>query len=255
MTKTRTIPWPRILVEGTAIVASILLAFAIDAWWDEQKERADEREVLLALKAEFEVNKREAKAVIDHHEDSVQRIREFKSMRPDLIEAMAPVDSRILVASFASPRTFDPQRGSVRALIGAGKLGILRDHALRDALMSFMTIVEDADEDRYYMGETSLWVWRELLRLGGPWRMLPTSYELGDCKDTNSNRYCYIVEHTRDLPDITTAELLLIQNDKVLMGLIDRNKIHSVRYASEVNEMLEQIERTLERIESGLDQV
>lgn len=253
MTQMRDIPWPRILVEGTAIVASILLAFGIDAWWDERRERGDEREVLLALKVEFEVNKREAKAVIDHHEASIQRIREFKSMQPESIEAMAPVDFRLLVASFASPRTFDPQRGSVRALIGAGKLGILRDHALRDALMSFMTIVEDADEDRYYMGETSLWVWRELLRLGGPWRMLPTSYELGDCKDTKLDRYCYIVKHTRDLPDITAAQLLQIQNDKIIMGLIDRNKIHSVRYAAEVNELLEQIEKTLERIESGLD--
>jgi hypothetical protein len=254
MTKRRDIPWPRILVEGTAIVASILLAFTIDAWWDERNERADEREVLLALKAEFEANEREARAVIDHHEDSIQRIRDFKSMRPDSIEAMAPADYRLLVAAFASPRTFDPQRGSVRALIGAGKLGILRDPALRDALMSFMTIVEDADEDRYYMGETSLWVWRELLRLGGPWRMLPAGYELGDCKDTTSNRYCYIVEHTRDLPDIAATELLQIQDDKMIMGLIERNKIHSVRYASEVNEMLEQIEKTLERIELGLDQ-
>ena len=127
-----------------------------------------------------EVNKREATAVIDHHEASIQRIREFKSMQPE-------------------------------------------------------------------------WVWRELLRLGGPWRMLPSSYELGDCKDTKSNRYCFIVKHTRDLPDITPAELALVQNDKTIMGLIDRNNIHSVRYASEVNEMLEQIERTLERIESGLD--
>jgi len=38
------------------------------------------------------------------------------------------------------------------------------------------------------------------------------------------------------------------------MGLIGRNKLHSVRYASEVNEMLEQIERVVERIDSSLDQ-
>lgn len=252
MASRREIPWARILVEGTAIVASILLAFSIDAWWDERNERADEREVLVALKAEFEANRLEARDVIDHHEHHTRLFREFRSMSPESIAAMSPDEYRILSAAFASPRTFDPQRGSVRALIGAGKLGILRDHALRDALMSFMTIVEDADEDRYYMGETSMWVWRELLRLGGPWRMLPTSKPLGDCDVETFNRYCFILERTSDLPDLTPSDLLAIQNDPGVMGLIERNKIHSVRYAAEVNEMLEQIEKILERIDSSL---
>ena len=36
------------LGEGVAIVLSILLAFGIDAAWDEAKERSEEREVLEA---------------------------------------------------------------------------------------------------------------------------------------------------------------------------------------------------------------
>jgi hypothetical protein len=250
----REIPWPRILAEGTAVVVSILLAFAIDAWWDERKERDDEREVLLALRAEFEANRLDAISAIDHHEDAVRRIREFRSMSPASIEALTLDEKRILVARFASPRTFDPQRGSVRALIGAGRLGILRDPGLRDALMTFMTIVEDADEDRYYMGETSLWVWNELLRLGGPWQILPAEFDQGNCNGAAVDRYCYIVEQMSYLPDVTAAELLLIQNDRRIMGLIDRNKVHSVRYASEVKEMLEQIEKILQGIDSGLAQ-
>jgi hypothetical protein len=34
----RTVPWKHIAVEAAAIVASILLAFAIDAWWDARAE-------------------------------------------------------------------------------------------------------------------------------------------------------------------------------------------------------------------------
>ncbi|MDX1570405.1 MAG: hypothetical protein R3200_07960 [Xanthomonadales bacterium] len=33
------LPWLRILAEGTTIVVSILLAFAIDAWWQGRAER------------------------------------------------------------------------------------------------------------------------------------------------------------------------------------------------------------------------
>ncbi|MDX1514954.1 MAG: hypothetical protein R3174_14555 [Gammaproteobacteria bacterium] len=43
------IRWKRLIIESAAIVASILLAFAIDAWWDNRNNRADERVVLQSL--------------------------------------------------------------------------------------------------------------------------------------------------------------------------------------------------------------
>lgn len=45
----RKIPWPRIVVEGVVIVASILLAFAIDAWWGDRQRQEAEQVVLQAL--------------------------------------------------------------------------------------------------------------------------------------------------------------------------------------------------------------
>ena len=50
------IPWIRISAESIAIVASILVAFAIDAWWDERQSRINEAEFLLRLHAEIETN-------------------------------------------------------------------------------------------------------------------------------------------------------------------------------------------------------
>jgi hypothetical protein len=46
MSNTQTIPWTRISVEAAAIVASILLAFSIDAWWS---DREAQRELELEL--------------------------------------------------------------------------------------------------------------------------------------------------------------------------------------------------------------
>ena len=37
---TRQIPWPRIAAESAAIIASILLAFWIDAWWEGRQQSA-----------------------------------------------------------------------------------------------------------------------------------------------------------------------------------------------------------------------
>jgi len=36
--------WARVLAEGSAIVVSILLAFGIQAWWEERQERTEEAE-------------------------------------------------------------------------------------------------------------------------------------------------------------------------------------------------------------------
>ena len=54
MTESQTIPWKRITVEAAAIVGSILLAFAIDARWDDHQDREKEKEILEGLLVEFQ---------------------------------------------------------------------------------------------------------------------------------------------------------------------------------------------------------
>jgi hypothetical protein len=49
MTIEKIIPWQRIVVEGAVIVASILLAFAIDAWWSDRQQHESEHVVLQTL--------------------------------------------------------------------------------------------------------------------------------------------------------------------------------------------------------------
>lgn len=54
MSPVREKPWPRILAEGAAIVVSILLAFWIQASWEERKEQGDEQVVLQSLLEDLE---------------------------------------------------------------------------------------------------------------------------------------------------------------------------------------------------------
>ena len=49
MQDSQKIPWKRIATEGAAIVVSILIAFSIDAWWQERADRADEAASLARL--------------------------------------------------------------------------------------------------------------------------------------------------------------------------------------------------------------
>ena len=53
MANTYNIPWKRLLAEGTAIVLSILLAFSIQAWWDERQDHVEESAILTSLLPEL----------------------------------------------------------------------------------------------------------------------------------------------------------------------------------------------------------
>ena len=53
MTDVQNIRWNRIFIEAAAIVGSILLAFAVDAWWEQRKEANRAEELLSALEDEW----------------------------------------------------------------------------------------------------------------------------------------------------------------------------------------------------------
>lgn len=54
MTDAPKMPWKRLSLEASVIVASILLAFWIDAWWDQQEDAVRERVVLETLLSDMQ---------------------------------------------------------------------------------------------------------------------------------------------------------------------------------------------------------
>ena len=76
--------WNRLLIEGLVIVVSILLAFAIDAWWDQQREARDAEDQVARVVAELRANI----AILEVQDQSLdyttRAAREFLSiMGPD----------------------------------------------------------------------------------------------------------------------------------------------------------------------------
>jgi len=53
MSSTNHIQWKQIFAEGTAIVVSILLAFSIQAWWEDSQDREDEGIILQSILEEL----------------------------------------------------------------------------------------------------------------------------------------------------------------------------------------------------------
>lgn len=142
------IQWKRISVEAAAIVASILLAFAIEAWWGERQERNLEQEALIGLRTDY-LNHRDLLArdksqhlsIIQSVSDLMDaaRIGAWESDESSIHEAMA-----LLV----TPSTTDLGNGVRDSLISAGNIEIIGDQQLRYELSGWDSSMDELTDDQ-----------------------------------------------------------------------------------------------------------
>jgi hypothetical protein len=147
MRDANSIQWKRLSVEATAIVASILLAFAIDALWDERELREQEIAQLHALHADFTENVKRLQRVIDRQNEFVAsqaRLLEIIHDHQDLPNEEAL--KKLVTESFMFTR-LDAVLGAYQALVSSGDLRMIRDRNLRTAIAEFVGTLGDGFED------------------------------------------------------------------------------------------------------------
>jgi hypothetical protein len=128
----RSIPWPRVLAEGIAIVASILLAFAIQAWWDARSERQLEQEYLSAIHVEIEGALAEVQRDLATLQETGRALDEF------FVDAPLPSHSlRRLLALASVVPNIAPPTAVLDDLVASGRLQLIRSSAVREQLMLF----------------------------------------------------------------------------------------------------------------------
>jgi len=139
MTRSEKIPWKRISVEAAAIVASILLAFAIDAWWAERLERAAEREELSRLYDEFKSNYERLDAWVsegghvDRQREAAFNVSETLSTAlKDGLETVLLSDRQI--AEIIRTPTFEARMSVFNGLIRSGRVEIIENRGIVKAI-------------------------------------------------------------------------------------------------------------------------
>lgn len=146
MTTIRQSQWGRILIEGAVIVLSILLAFAIDAWWDDRIERNREREQLISMRGEFEASLSGLDQVLTSIKNHAANIDTFiellKSAGDEPVLVPGP-----LLGSAITWRTSDVSMSTLEALMASGDLNLLRNVELRANLAGFPAHLLDVTED------------------------------------------------------------------------------------------------------------
>lgn len=128
--------WRNVLVEGIVIIASILLAFAIDAAWDRRNESVTRQELIEALTLDFETTGERLDGAIRNGDLVLNLGREL--LLAVTRDEQLPVDSlRALMAGFFTAIRFEPALAAYEAAVGERGLASLRDRDFLNADSEF----------------------------------------------------------------------------------------------------------------------
>jgi hypothetical protein len=139
----------RLAIESLVIIVSILAAFAMDTWWDEVQGRREERATLEALHAEFTA----ARETLSRYRGHQRRILVSVASVSDSLDAAFRRGQRTVVVSdtalglaYITPTTA-VTLGALEGLLASGRLGIVEDRELRDALGSWGSELAELTEE------------------------------------------------------------------------------------------------------------
>lgn len=128
------IPWNRILVEGVAITASILIAFAIDAWWEDRQETESEIRNLVRVSAELEANSEIIQSKLRTIEGSIEATSTFISWmgpQPTILEKELLVEQWDTLYAIGF---FSLQRSATRDYLASGQTDMAKNLEVRQAI-------------------------------------------------------------------------------------------------------------------------
>lgn len=137
----------RLAGEGLVVVSSILIAFALDAFWQDAELKRDLRLDLANVAGEIEVNRGRVEYQIDLTSRMVTALDELlarttESSAPDLV-----VPDTIAWLAQITP-TMDLSLGAIDALLASGRMAAVEDPNLAGRLAGLHGLVGDAVEEQ-----------------------------------------------------------------------------------------------------------
>ena len=139
----------RIVLEAVVIVGSILLAFAIDAAWDNRVDHQRRDALLTAVAADMSRARAEIDRVYDFHDVGREAARRLLNLSAESTDASLALTVDSLVgAAWGSTASYDSPAGAVESLFGAGAIDLIGDADLAFELTAFPALVDDLGREQ-----------------------------------------------------------------------------------------------------------
>lgn len=142
---------PRVLVEGLVIVLSILLAFAIDAGWDERQDRQAESEILRALSEEFAWYRDGFTRRSEFYRRTADNIVWFLDEAEFIPSEFERLDQGLL--AFVGAPTFETGSGITAELVASGRVSLISDPDLRRLVATWQGLLAETTDNEIVVRE------------------------------------------------------------------------------------------------------
>ena len=217
MTNSEKIPWQRLTAEGAAIVVSILLAFWIDAWWENREQKLQLIGNLQALEAEIEFNQLEIS-------QSLEAIAYIFGKMDSVFEILADPESEALADEFLTNvgmgyviTVVDVTNSAYDVVVSPENLRLIENTELRSSLTEARQKIleipvsrqilwsEYSDRQGPYLASQGLvsemgWIeQQEALIQSGMLRPLPEPPYTRDAAALKTSEFWFLYEHWRVL--------------------------------------------------------
>ena len=141
MTEAQNIPWKRISVEAAAIVTSILLAFAIDAWWDHRVEQEDLLEYLSAFEQELIESRKDIEVALGLSTGVLNTTDEVFLVLSDSELNGLPGTFAETIGSIYKIHSPNLNTGAYEDMVSSGNMRLIENRALSDLIKQYMQSV------------------------------------------------------------------------------------------------------------------
>ena len=145
------------LRDGALVIASILIAFGLEAWWanrglqrDLSADLASVREQLHSVRQTVESQSRRSQRIIDVGNQLVERLADERT------SGVVTVPDTVVFWAVSATPIMNISMGAVDALIASGRFGAIRSTALRTALGNLDAAVSGVTENQETAREYSL---------------------------------------------------------------------------------------------------
>jgi hypothetical protein len=150
------INWRQAIVEVTMIVAGVLIALAVDDWWEEKLERDAEISYLEALRQDFETNRETLDAAIREQENIINEGDELLRMIKAGLneESGKEFFSKVSGGNLYFFRNWTPVTATYDDIINSGRLLYVENQQLRNELSRFRKSLEFVRQMERLQAET-----------------------------------------------------------------------------------------------------
>ncbi len=221
---------PGMARESVAVLAAILVAFALDAWWDERREREEMLDALDAVTVEIERNLVLLDEAIAENRGQAAVGLEVLALETGDIE-MLPVDEALRLSQLLNWNAVKLELGAITAFIEGGFLAHVPDLALRAELAGIPRIQPEIDEEAEGAGADQI-------------RVIETFFPLIDVDEflANPGDDAAFARHLLEI---------MVSSEDVRRAIWLRNFTLGQLYPDELRIARDQLAETLERIEGA----